>query len=228
MRPEWEIPASDFWTRFSADRFNHGLRLPDINAIEVIVPLRDLAVVESLVPMRRNTLAYFISRIRTLDGQPVFENNDIEMLKLDPRLLKIGQKFAYRENYVHLLESVTDIFDEFMITGGLGELGAFFAFGRDENDRKCMALYIPPIVEQHGAELVIMDGIHRDYIIKSTGTVINAVVVKNVTTPFPCSFHSWDELKVIGLEEKPKDINERYFDLNKGLFRDLKFLGIDG
>ncbi len=228
MRPEWEIPADDFWTRFSPDRFNHGLRLPNLNTVQVILPLRDMKEVESIVPMRRNTLAYFISRITTLDGQPVFADNEIEMLKLDPRLLKIGQKFAYRENYVYLLESVTDIFDEFMITGGLGELGAFFAFGRDENERKCMALYIPPIIEQHGADLVIMDGIHRDYIIKNTGMVINAVVVKNVTTPFPCSFHTWDELVVISLNEKPKDINERYFDLRKNLFRDLKFLGIDG
>ena len=73
-----------------------------------------------------------------------------------------------------------------------------------------------------------MDGIHRDYITKQLGCTINAILIKNVAIPFPCGIKSWEEIKVIGLAEKPKDINERYFNLQKELFRDLKYLGIDG
>lgn len=34
--------------------------------------------------------------------------------------------------------------------------------------------------------------------------------------------------RLIPLAEKPANINDRYFELKKNLFRDLKYLGIDG
>ena len=75
---------------------------------------------------------------------------------------------------------------------------------------------------------MVMDGIHRDYIGKQTGLALTVIVAENISLPFPCSAKSWSDIKVISLSEKPKDINERYFDLKKELFRDLKYLGIDG
>ena len=76
--------------------------------------------------------------------------------------------------------------------------------------------------------MVIMDGIHRNYIAKQTGHALNAILVDDIILPFPCAAKDWSEIQVIPLNQKPKDINERYFDLQQGLFRDLKYLGIDG
>ncbi len=73
-----------------------------------------------------------------------------------------------------------------------------------------------------------MDGIHRNYIAKQAGLAINAILVNSVSLPFPCDPRNWSEIQVISLADKPKDINERYFELQKELFRDLKYLGIDG
>jgi len=91
-----------------------------------------------------------------------------------------------------------------------------------------LACYLPPIVERHGKNKVIMDGIHRNYIAKQYGVSINAILVEEISIPFPCGMREWDELQAISLDKKPADINERYFDLTKELFRDLKYLGIDG
>ena len=151
------------------------------------------------------------------------------MIRVDPRHLKIGQKFAYRENYLGLIEEVPDIFRRFAISpGGLGDLGAYFVFGLNGNNECALACYIPPIIEKHGSSLVVMDGIHRNYIAKQTGVAINTILIENVSIPFPCGLRNWDEVKIISLKDKPKDINERYFNLNKNSFRDLKYLGIDG
>ncbi|MDO8523538.1 MAG: hypothetical protein Q7S12_04675, partial [bacterium] len=113
-------------------------------------------------------------------------------------------------------------------SSGICELGAWFVFGEDMEGTSSLSCYLPPIIERHGKRLVIMDGIHRNYIAMQFGVSINAILVENIYIPFPCSMRNWDELSVIPLANKPADINERYFDLTKELFRDLKYLGIDG
>ena len=174
-------------------------------------------------------LLYLLRRIRTLGGQTLFENIRIQMVRVDPRHLKVGQKFVYRENYQKLLEEVPDVFKRFMVTaGGLGDLGAYFTFGFNGDDCYSMACYLPPLVEKQGSDLVIMDGIHRNYIAKQSGLAINVILVEDVALPFPCEIRCWSDVRVIPLAEKPKLLCERYFDLNKNLFRDLKYLGIDG
>lgn len=115
-----------------------------------------------------------------------------------------------------------------MIPSEIGALGAYFVFGGDQNSVPSLACYLPPIVERHGKHVVIMDGIHRNYIAKQFWPSINVIFVENISIPFPCGMREWEELQVIGLNQKPADINERYFDLTKELFRDLKYLGIDG
>lgn len=229
--PEWQIDAPEYWKRLdlAPDDFVRELRLPDVKRVQKILPLRDIAVIESMVPMTAELLLYLIRRIKTLDGRPVFERARIEMVKIDPRQLKIGQRFAYRDNYQQLLEEVPGIFGRFFVgSAGLGDLGAYFIFGRDAQGEYAAACYIPPIVEKHGADLVVMDGIHRNFIQKQAGSTVTSLLVTGVSLQFPCAARDWSDIKVIGLAEKPKDINERYFELHQGLFRDLKFLGIDG
>lgn len=229
--PEWQITAEEYFERInlSVSDFEKNLYLPIVQKINKILPLRDLKVIQSLVPMRKDMLLYLLRRVSTLNGELPFKTADIRMIKADPHYLKIGQKFVYRENYQNLLEKLPNIFSEFLATsGGLSDLGAFFAFGLDENNSYCLACYVPPILEKHKSEIIIMDGIHRNYIIKQTSSTINAILVENVTIPFPCSIKEWKDIEVISLALKPKNINERYFELQKELFRDLKYLGIDG
>ena len=106
------------------------LNLPSIEEITKIIPLRDIHKITSLVPMSFDLLLYLLRKIPTLDGRYPFTETSISMTRMDPRNLKIGQKFVYRENYLGLLEEVPDIFQRFAVTpGGLGDLGAYFVFG---------------------------------------------------------------------------------------------------
>lgn len=230
MTPEWEIAKGEFLRRLACSEsdFKAKLKLPNIKAVKRVIPLRYLRHIESVVPVSQDMLFYLISKMATLDGRRPFEHSSLQLFKVDPNHLKIGQKFAYRENYQGLLEEIPGMLNQFVIATGLGDLGAYFAFGTDGNGISALACYLPPLIEQHGADLVIMDGIHRNYITKQMGQTMKAILIKNVKTPFPCGIRPWSDLKVISLRDKPVDIGERYFDLKKYLFRNLKYLGIDG
>lgn len=229
--PAWQIDPQEYLKRLNLGRedFRRRLKLPDIDSVSKIIPLRDLKVINSLIPISSEMVLYLLRQIRTLDGQMPFQNIGIQMTRMDPRHLKIGQKFVYRENYQKILESVPEVFRQFMVTaGGLGDLGAYFAFGLNGDEKYSMACYLPPVVEKQGSDLVIMDGIHRNYIAKQAGLALNVILVDGVDLPFPCGMRGWSDIVVLPLADKPKDLNERYFNLNKSLFRDLKYLGIDG
>lgn len=228
---QWQIDPREYLARLGLDRddFKKQLKLPKTEEIEKILPLKSIEQVQSIIPINSDMLLYLISRIKTLDGQSPFKSSRIRQVVVNPSQLKIGQKYVYRENYQNLLESVSNIFRNFLGEwGGLGNLGAYFVFGLDENNHYSMACYLPPIIEVHESKPFIMDGIHRNYIGRQTGLTINALIVKNVDIPFPCSPRKWEEIKVIPLDDKPKNLEDRYFDLKKELFRDLKYLGIDG
>ncbi|MEX2053276.1 MAG: hypothetical protein WD898_03565, partial [Candidatus Paceibacterota bacterium] len=129
----------------------------------------------------------------------------------------------------NLLEKVPDIFHSFLVTnGGLADLAAYFVFGFDENNEYAMACYMPPMIEKHGSDLVVMDGIHRNYLIRQSGMTLNVLLIDNISFPFPCGVREWSDITVIPLDSKPEALAMRYFDLRQGLFRDLKYLGIDG
>ena len=229
--PAWQIDPQEYLKRLNLDRddFSRRLKLPDVDNIARIIPLRDLKVIKSLIPISSDMVLYLLRQIKTLEGQMPFTNIKIQLVRIDPRHLKIGQKFVYRENYQNILESVPGIFQQFMVTaGGLGDLGAYFAFGLNGDDRYSMACYLPPIVEKQNNHLVIMDGIHRDYIAKQAGLALNVILVEGVSLPFPCGMRDWSDITIISSADKPKDLKDRYFDLKKELFRDLKHLGIDG
>lgn len=229
--PEWEIDFEKYLEHLNLNErdFRNCLQLPPVGKIKRVIPLKDIQEVGSILPLTQEFLFQILRKVKTLDNQSPFQNSEFEMLKLDPLQLRIGQKYAYRENYIGLLEGLSGIFcQKHAINSGITNLGAFMVFGRDVYNQQVLAFYIPPIVEQHNFGLVIMDGIHRDYMTLQMGVTIFALVVSSVSVPFPCSAQKWKELKMIGLAEKPPDINERYFDLRQNLFRDLKYLGIDG
>ncbi len=228
--PEWEISFEEYLERlqFNHEHFKEQLNLPRIKDIEKVLPLRNLKKIESITPIKNELLLRLIKKIKTFDNQSPFKHSTFDLVKIDSHQLKIGQKFVYQENYQSLIENLPRIFKEFSISSGFFDLGAFMVFGTDKYQAYCLSYYLPPIIEKHKANLVIMDGIHRNYLNKQMGTTLNAIIVENVNVPFPCSIHSWDEIQIIPLKNKPRDINKRYFNLKKNLFRDLKYLGIDG
>lgn len=229
--PEWQIDFEEYLQHLNLNErdFRNRLQLPAVGKVKRVIPLKDVQKTESILPMTQEFLFQVLRKVKTVDGQVPFSNSEFEMLKIDPLQLRIGQKYAYRENYLGLLEGLSGLFSQqHVINSGITNLGAFMVFGRDVYEQPVLAFYIPPIVEHHGYGLVIMDGIHRDYMTLQMGATIFAIVVSSVSVPFPCSAQKWKELKMISLAEKPLDANERYFDLRKNLFRDLKYLGIDG
>lgn len=230
---QWQIDSAEYLTRLGLNRedFEKQLKIPRTRELKQIVPLREMKQVQSIVPINSELLSYLIRKIRTLDGQKPFQNSEIRQVVTNTRQLKIGQRYVYRENYEALLEhGISDLFENFFGEWtGLGNLGAYFVFGLDKENNYSMACYIPPIIEVHSSRSLIMDGIHRNYIARQSGlSTINALLVENVEVSFPCSVKNWKEVQVIPLADKPKKLEDRYFDLQKNLFRDLKYLGIDG
>lgn len=231
VKPEWEIPFDEYLRRLdvSEDSFRNRLGLPVVGRIKRVLPLKDLKGVSSLVPMTQELLFRILRSVKTIDDQYPFRGAEFEMMKFDPLQLRIGQKFVYRENYVNLLEGLSDVFaKDYAINPGITRIGAYMIFGKDSDGENALAYYIPPIVEFHNNGPVIMDGIHRNYITLKVGGTIYAVAVRSISAPFPCSGRSWEEIKAISMADKPKERKDRYFDLKENLFRRLQYLGIDG
>ncbi len=228
----WTISPQEFVERLnfgSLQDFTKELHLPHIESVTQIIPLRDIKRAESMVHLSIDMVGHLIRRVKTLDGQLPFQNSLVKLTSIDSRHLLIGQRFIYREKYQAMLEEMPNVFSPFAISaGGFGNLGAYFVFGPNGNDAPSMACYLPTIIEKHGASMVIMDGIHRNYITKQMGHVLNAIVIEDVSVPFACGLRPWSEAQVIPLAQKPDRLEDRYFDLQKHLFRDLKYLGIDG
>lgn len=228
---QWQLDSDEYLARLGLDRkgFEKELRLPKISEMKKIIPLREIREVESIIPIPFDLLVYLIRRIQTLDGQLPFKDAEIEQIMAHPPQLKIGQRFVYRENYQNLLENMSNLFKG--IFGGWSQFGnweACFVFGTNGDGNYSMACYLPPIIEVHDQRYMVMDGIHRNYIGLQTGLTIKALRVKKISVPFPCSPRNWREIEVISLTDKPKTLEDRYFNLQKNLFRDLKYLGIDG
>ncbi len=228
---EWEIPFEEYLKRtdFSTEHFKKELNIPTLENIKKVVPLRSLRRIDSIALMKNTLLLKLIRQIKTDDNRAFpFANSTIDLVKIDPKQVKVGQKFVYREKYIDMIENLPRVFDGFSIGPGFSNLGALIVFGTDQSRNCCLSYYIPPMVERHKNDLIVMDGFHRNFLTRQMGATLITVVLENINTPFPCSPHFWDETKTIPLGDRPQDVNKRYFDLNKNLFRDLKYLGIDG
>jgi hypothetical protein len=128
-----------------------------------------------------------------------------------------------------ILENFQNLFTDFASPRGITKMTAYLMIGtteQDENDQYVLAHYIPPIIEIQNNKLVLLDGVHRSFIAARSGANLESIVIGGIKTPFPCTAKPWSEIKVV--DEKPPNIEDRYFDLKKELFRDLKGIGIDG
>ncbi|MBU0625608.1 hypothetical protein KKF05_04660 [Patescibacteria group bacterium] len=191
------------------------------------VSLRDLNQVLSIQAMPKPYLCRLLESV-TLRGDPTahpFAGCKIQTMRIDPSSLMVGQTFVERANYGSLIENFRSLFDGFCLTKGFAKLTAQIVLGRTADGSIALAHYLPPIIEQHDTRLLLMDGMHRNFIVLSAGTTIEAIKIHDARHPFPCSPQRWDAVRPVDVKP-PK--NERFFDLQPELFRDLKSVGIDG
>lgn len=218
------IILQEFLERSGVSLENYGF---EILKIKHVISLRDMSEIQVIFPMERRYLEKILFKIRTIGGdEKVYQNCEIKLVRLDPYSLKVGQTFVQRNKYVSILENFKNIFEKFTVSRGIAKLTSMIVIGRDRERNTALAHYLPPIIEMHNTDLILMDGIHRNFIGLSLGTTLESIVIEKVKIPFPCSVKTWDQIQVV--EKKPESIEERFFDLKKGLFRDLKNIGIDG
>lgn len=220
------IEFGEFLRRVGMDSADFGLNI--VNHIEKVVSLRKIKKPILINSMPEDYLFNLLRSIGTA-GDPerkVYSRAEVLLLRMDPNGLMIGQTFVSRPKYIAIMENFKNIFNGFTLPRGLSKLTPLIVIGKDNENQISLAHYIPPIFEVHAFVPIIMDGIHRDFIILNAGTTIQSVVINNIQTPFPCRPMHWSDIKVVDV--KPERMEDRYFDLNRGLFRDLKSVGIDG
>jgi hypothetical protein len=196
------------------------------NTATHIVSLRQLVTVEALEPMRRDYLEQLMQSITLAgaDRTPVYCRSSVETMRIDPQSIVLGQTFVERGKYQRFLETFNSLFSSFCVPRGVAKLSACVALGKTHDGAYAIAHYIPPIVERNAGELTLLDGVHRMFLGKQIGTTIECVVV-SPHVPFPADVHGWDRVSVVS--EKPA-LNDRYSNLRPELFRDLKYVGVDG
>ncbi|MBI1957224.1 MAG: hypothetical protein HYS44_02095 [Candidatus Niyogibacteria bacterium] len=196
--------------------------------IEVVTSLRDIAEVLDVKAMHASYLEGLLRNVGLASDpeQRPYRDATIQHLQIDPRQMLVGQRYAYRSKYSALIERFDHFFGSYILPSGFSILMPQIVIGRVADGRLVLANYLPPIIESHNGEFIILDGIHRDLITQRTGATIQAILIKNIGAAFPCAGREWKDIRFA--DEKPEKLEDRYFELNPDLFRDLKSLGIDG
>lgn len=207
------------------ERIRHRLNgeLPDY---KTVVSPRALKFVRKLCIMQEESLKALIRGI-PLRGTSVlpYAHSEIEVALTEPKNFRVGQRFVLERKLLGLMTDLPQRIFQGFCSGGFSSLPPAEIYGIDFNDREVIALYIPPVLEYIGSQKVLLDGIHRSFICRGVGAPLNAVHVYNPSEELPFTPTSWQECS--NVSEKPGKEN-RYFNLNPKLFRDLTFVGIDG
>ncbi len=207
------------------------LGLLDHGAISQIIPLRDMRIIDAIIEMPDNYLFQLLRKIG-LVGAPdikVYGKSIIRPMSFDSTQLYVGQAFVSRRKYTAIIENFQKLFrtnNGFYLLKGISKLAAAIIIGKDTNGVSSLAHYIPPIIELHAGKAVIMDGIHRNFIIRASGTSMWSIIIDQAEVAFPTNVEPWESISIV--DEKPEKKEDRFFDLRMHLFRDLNFVGIDG
>ncbi len=216
------ISIEEFYNRTSLDLRETILT----NHLVGVVSLRDIERVRHILVMRTDYLESLLANV-VLEGdreKRVYLGCEIERMRIDPTQLMVGQTFVQRSKYRAILENLPNIYRGFQINHG-AKCTALIFYGVTKQGDFGVAHYIPPLIERHNDHLVLLDGVHRNFVTKGAGTTIESIVISGIKTPFPCDPVSWDCVRPV--DEKPPR-NERFRNFNQNLFRDLQFVGIDG
>lgn len=192
---------------------------------EVVVGLRELSCIDRVLVMPKDYLATLLGCVPLLgSAERPYEHSSIETLRMDPRSVKVAQTFVERKKCLNFLEQFSNKLTAFCLTNGAAKCTSFIAYGTTVDGKAAIAHYVPPIIEKH-EELFLVDGTHRNWLVMTIGTTLEVVVVSDVRSQFPCTPVSWDQVRPV--DSKPPKY-ERHINLRETLFRDLKFIGIDG
>lgn len=193
-----------------------------------VVSLRDLVSIDAIQLMSLVYLEKLLSHV-VLEGgnnERVYADCKIHIMQANPSVANIGQTFVERSKCQNILENVGNIVEQFATPSGAFHVGAFIALGRNKAGEVCIAHYLPPIAEMNGETTwKWLDGIHRGWLNRQLGSTIPIIAIEGIKIPFPCSVHPWKNVKAV--DQKPPR-EERFFDLKPELFRNLKYIGIDG
>ena len=192
-----------------------------------IVSMRSVATIVSVQIMTRTYLEQLIRSVPLVGDRSVLPYKDcrIDRYRHDPRMSKVGQTFIERRKINALHESFNDAFDGHDVPSGISKKGAYIVRGLDASGAPVVAHYLPPIIEQIGNRHAVLDGIHRFSYVRGAGTTIEIIKISDPAADFPCDLHTWKRIQVVDAKP-PKE--QRFFNLRPGLFRDLKYVGIDG
>lgn len=210
-----------------------GLKTVFSCGAEKIVSLRDLNDGE-VTAVQVMPIAYLETLLRniTLEGDASvkpYANCEISLVSMDPRSACVGQTFVERSKYQAILEKFELLDGKFCVNGGAAKRNALIIFGKAKDGMEVMAHYLPPMYEaangNGNGHHFLLDGVHRNFLVKQIGTTIESILIKGVKVPLPCDPGTWQEVRVV--DEKPPR-HERFHNLRPELFRNLKFIGIDG
>lgn len=200
---------------------------------EEIVSLRDLNEGE-VTAVQVMPISYLEALLRnvSLEGDvnvKPYANCEFSLVSMDPRSACVGQTFVERSKYQAILEKFELLDGKFCVNGGAAKRNALIIFGVNKDGKEVMAHYLPPIYEvmngNDNGHHFLLDGVHRNFLVKQIGTTIESILIKGVKIPLPCDPGTWQEVRVVS--EKPPRL-ERFHNLRPELFRNLKFIGIDG
>lgn len=217
------IDLSEFGRRTGLDM----RELAHMSRADRIVSPRDIAVAHHMIAMRIPYLKRLIESV-PLVGDPQrkpYAGCRIDRYRIDPRMSKIGQTFVERRKIGALHEMFGAMFRDHDVPYGISKKGAWWIFGETTEGDRAIAQYLPPIVEQIVDRHAVLDGIHRFSIIATAGTTLEIVKISDPKESFPCDLQKWGAIKHVDAKP-PKD--QRFFNLRPDLFRDLKYVGIDG
>ncbi|MAF99452.1 MAG: hypothetical protein CMH61_02465 [Nanoarchaeota archaeon] len=191
---------------------------------EFVVPPTELRNVESISLMGKRDIEQLVRNI-PLRGTDLFpyKNSCIDVYKISPEAIKIGQSFVLEEKILDLCR-LPSHFSDFSLTG-IANVPPALLYGRNEDDEYCCSIYIPPLLEIHDNRQVLIDGMHRSYLAKSAGSTMMYVVVRGADAELPFDPQGWSA--VSQMSERP-EIKDRYVNLDISKFRDLSVVGIDG
>lgn len=218
------IPLEIFEARTG---ISQGVMAPTWAYASQIVSLRDIVSVSSIQVMSEEYLRKLVCNT-TLEGDAgvhVYEKCHISRARIDPHNILVGQTFVERAKCQRMIEHLSSVFEGFCVNHGFAKSIALVVLGKIADGSFGIAHYVPPIVEQHNGGLYLLDGVHRNFLAGAVGTTIEAIILKNISIPFPCDVHTWASLRPV--DEKPARA-ERFYNLRPDIFRDLKWVGVDG
>jgi hypothetical protein len=192
-----------------------------------IIPPRDFRTVNTMTFMRKEVFNNLIRHIplRENSEELPYHNSEIRVFGREPKGALVGQTFVLESKLISIMRGLErGIFGDFIVKG-ISKMPPVQIYGTDCNGQKAIGFYLPPIVEVHSDEAIIIDGMHRSRLCGGAGTTINAIHISRVGVPLPFKPVEWNEVEIVS--EKPS-IEQRYKQLNKKYFRDLGAVGIDG